>query len=272
MRRLVIRPGAIGDCILSLPALAYLAGPGTELWIPRAVVPLCAELAKSVRPLASTGIDRVLNADDLAPGSPLAERLKSFDSIVSWYGTNRPAFREALLSTGARCEFHAALPPPGYNGHASDFFLKQVRAPQGSVPRITLPPSSRRDTVVIHPFSGSALKNWPLSHYQELGARLRCPVGWTAGPEEHLAEAVRFPDLRELAEWIAGARLYIGNDSGITHLAAATGVATLALFGPTAPQTWAPRGNNVTVLRSEPMDLLNVDVVLTAASRLLGSP
>ncbi len=271
MRRLVIRPGAIGDCILSMPALAYLAQPRSELWIPRAVAPLCTRLAGVVRPLASTGIDRVLAAGDLKDLSPLTEKLKSFDSIVSWYGANRPEFRGALLSTGVPCEFHAALPTAAYSGHATDFFLEQVGAPKGSVPHIELQSSSRRETVIIHPFSGSARKNWPLSRYRELAARLQYPVEWTAGPEEDLREATRFGDLGELAEWIAGARLYIGNDAGITHLAAATGVPTLALFGPTSPEIWAPRGENVHVLHSGTMDMLDIELVRSAANRLLDS-
>jgi ADP-heptose:LPS heptosyltransferase len=52
-----------------------------------------------------------------------------------------------------------------------------------------------------------------------------------------------------LARWLARARLYAGNDSGITHLAAAVGTPVLALFGPTNPEVWAPRGPNVRVVR-----------------------
>jgi len=59
----------------------------------------------------------------------------------------------------------------------------------------------------------------------------------------------RIDDLYELAQWLAGARLYIGNDSGVTHLAAAVGIPVLALFGPTDPAVWAPRGANVRVAR-----------------------
>ncbi len=269
MRRLVIRPGAIGDCILAVPAIQYLACDYTEVWIPSAVTPLCRGLADVIQPLASTGIDLV-GVGDLEMSGSLARRLRSFDSIVSWYGANRPEFREAMSSTGVPCEFHSALPPRDYRGHAIDFFLDQVGGPPGAVPRIEVFPRAKRESVVIHPFSGSPRKNWPLERYRALTTRLSYLVEWSAGPQEELAEATRFADLYELAEWIAGARLYIGNDSGITHLAAATGVATVALFGPTCPETWAPRGENVTVLRSNPLEQLEVDQVLIAANRLLG--
>lgn len=285
MRRLLIRPGAIGDCILALPVLEYLKTDYTEVWAPSAVVPLI-RFADRVCAIASTGIE-LLGVGDLEMPAPLRAKLESFDTIVSWYGANRPEFREALSSVGSRCEFHGALPPPGFDGHATDFFAQQVGAPLGLTPRVgfesrttdtkrpvrsDIAPSERRRTIVIHPFSGSVRKNWPLDRFRELAARLPRRVEWTAGPEEELGEAVRFVDLGELASWMPGADLYIGNDSGITHLAAALGMRTLALFGPTSPRTWAPRGENVLVLHSEPIEQLGVECVLEAANRLLGSP
>jgi ADP-heptose:LPS heptosyltransferase len=199
------------------------------------------------------------------------EKLRSFDSVVSWYGANRPEFREALARTGTPCVFYAALPPPGYNAHATDFFSGQVGAPRGLVPRIHGQASVPRESIVIHPFSGSTQKNWPLDRFRELAARVPHNIEWIAGPEEELPEAMRYDDLASLAQWIGGARLYIGNDSGITHLAAAVGVPTLALFGPTAPNVWAPRGHNVTVIRSNPLDDLQLESVLNLVNRLLDS-
>ena len=76
------------------------------------------------------------------------------------------------------------------------------------------------------------------------------PVRWCRGPEDPpLDDAVEIGNLYELACWLARARLYIGNDSGITHLAAAVGTPVLALFGPTDPRVWAPRGEHVRVAR-----------------------
>lgn len=269
MRLLLIRPGAIGDCILSLPALEYLAAPYTEIWISSPLVPLI-QFADAVRPLSSTGLDLV-GVGDLEISPALLEKLRSFDSIVSWYGTNRPEFRQALANIALACEFHAVLPPPGCTKHATDFFAEQTGAPRGLIPRINVRPAALRETIVIHPFSGSKRKNWPLDRYRELAAQLPYPAEWIAGPEEELPDAIRFRDLAQLADCIAGARLYIGNDSGITHLAAATGIPTLALFGPTAPQIWAPRGQNATVLHADSLDQLAVETVLVAANRLLES-
>jgi heptosyltransferase III len=105
--------------------------------------------------------------------------------------------------------------------------------------------------------------------YRELVSQMGRQVEWLAGPEEHLPGAITIPDLMDLARFIGGASLYIGNDSGITHLAAATGVPTLALFGPTSPQIWAPRNPNTTVIQRSSMDDLTVTEVLGTANRLL---
>ncbi|MBI2687525.1 MAG: glycosyltransferase family 9 protein [Acidobacteria bacterium] len=219
MRTLLIRPGAIGDCIRHFPEMEALRGDYTEVWIPRAVVPLVL-FAGSVRALADTGID-------LAglPGMPLPPEFESFDRIHSWYGTQRDDFRAAVAHLPFT--FHPAIPA----------------TPPVHVPHIPLT-GPRHGRIVIHPFSGSAKKNWPLVNFRALAERLG-NVAWTCGPEEELADALRFDNLAELACWLSGARLFIGNDSGITHLAAAVGTPTLALFGPTDPAVWCPAGNHV---------------------------
>jgi heptosyltransferase-3 len=77
------------------------------------------------------------------------------------------------------------------------------------------------------------------------------PVHWCAGEDDPpLNGAVRIDNLYELACWLARGRLYIGNDSGITHLAAAAGTPVLAIFGPTDPEIWAPRGPHVRVVKA----------------------
>ena len=273
MRRLLLRPGAIGDVILSLPALEHLAGQSTytEVWTPTAVAPLIG-FADRVRPLAATGIDTF----EIRPEPRLRELLASFDEIHSWYGAAREAFRAAMHGLPVR--FHAALPRESTDGkanpvHAADFYLAQVGAPAGAAPRILLgggPAPVPSAFAVIHPFSGSARKNWPLGQFEALAAQLGLPVAWLAGPEEPLPRARRFEDLGALARWIAGAALYVGNDSGITHLAAACGVPVVALFGPTDPAVWAPRGR-VEIVRRPALADLSVAEVLPAVARVRGS-
>jgi heptosyltransferase III len=253
VRRLVIRPGAIGDFIVSLPALESLRTEYFEVWVASPNVPL-ARFADRVRSIASTGLDLLGIAET---PSDLISELRSFDSIVSWYGANRPDFRDLIQSLGLPCRFlpalPPALPPPTASLHASDFYLEQVRdlcqSPRDAIPAIACS-VARGNFAAIHPFSGSARKNWPLHKFRQVarGLERTMPVRWCAGPDDPpLAGAVRIDDLYELACWLASARLYVGNDSGITHLAAAVGTPVLALFGPTDPGVWAPRGPNVRV-------------------------
>jgi ADP-heptose:LPS heptosyltransferase len=250
----VIRPGAIGDLILSLPALESLRTGYVEVWVSGPIVPLI-RFADRVRSIADTGLD-LLGVTD-APVH-LVERLRSFDSIVSWYGANRPEFRELTESLRLPITFHDALPPPDNTLHAIDFYLNQVASPPGAIPQIRCN-AARCDIphepfAVIHPFSGSPLKNWPLEKFRALARGLERTIGvrWCAGREDPpLGGAVRIDDLYELACWLAHASLYIGNDSGITHLAAAVGAPVLALFGPTDPAVWGPRNTNVRIARWE---------------------
>jgi ADP-heptose:LPS heptosyltransferase len=172
-----------------------------------------------------------------------------------------------VRALGLPFKFLDALPANTAGTHAADFFLSQVGGQGRAVPRITCDPAKPGDFAVIHPFSGSARKNWPLDRFRELAARLPMPERWCAGPEESLDGAVRFDDLYDLGRWLAGARLYIGNDSGITHLAAAVGTAVVAIFGPTDPAVWAPRGDRVRVVSGELREI-SVDRVLAAASSL----
>jgi ADP-heptose:LPS heptosyltransferase len=255
VRRLVIRPGAIGDCIASLPAIEFLQP--AEIWAPARNLPLLQHLAP-VRAIAATGLD-LLEIEGQAPEA--RERLEEFGEIVSWYGAAREEFHAAVRHLPFR--FLPALPPNG-SLHATDFYHDQVGAPRGGVPR--LPWRWRPEGfAVIHPFSGSPRKNWPLEQFRSLAAALGLPVEWCAGPEEPLENARRFETLDALANWISRASLYLGNDSGITHLAAACGVPTLAIFtGASDPAVWAPRGGRVMVLEDP-----TVEDALMAGSRLL---
>jgi heptosyltransferase III len=246
-RRLLIRPGAIGDVILSLPALEAARAEYTEVWAPRAVLPLI-RFADRTRAIVDTGLDLV----GVVEGSRLAAieaALKTFDSIYSWYGANRPEFREAVRHLPFT--FFPALPPPAEG-----------------IPRIAVPPTPLQDFIVIHPFASSLQKRWPMERFRAVAVNLGVPVRWTAGPEEplegHLEDAVRFDDLYGLASWLAGARAYIGNDSGIAHLAAAVGTPVVAIFLTTDPSVWSPRGSHVTVLEN-PV----VEEVAEAARRIM---
>ncbi len=123
-----------------------------------------------------------------------------------------------------------------------------------------------RCRIVIHPGSGGRHKCWPVENYFTLADSLRnAEVIWMLGPAEverdqQLADAVHHrsadnsepvvieADLLQAAKMIVSADLYIGNDSGMTHLAAALGVPTIAIFTTTDPAVWAPHGEHIQVM------------------------
>ncbi len=135
--------------------------------------------------------------------------------------------------------------------------------------------------LALHAGSGGPAKNWPRDRFtrlaRELGARTwllvegpaedASPLELAAG--ETCLRARELP-LRILGAVLRHARLFVGNDSGVAHLAAAAGTPTLALFGPTDPALWSPVGRCVAVVRSvsPSMQDLSAALVLDAARAL----
>jgi hypothetical protein len=190
-------------------------------------------------------------------GQPVPD-LSAFDSIYSWYGTTRHEFRSSV--SRLPFQFFPAL-PSGAGIHAVDFYMRQVGGADGAVPVVDVGPIEKLGFVAVHPFSGSSRKNWPIECFQEVARQSPLPVQFCAGPEEQLDGAVRFDNLWEVARWLGAADAYVGNDSGITHLAAAVGVPVLASFRTTDPAVWSPRGRaRVRVIQRAPRieDLLAI--------------
>jgi ADP-heptose:LPS heptosyltransferase len=171
------------------------------------------------------------------------------------------------------------------HGHVSDQWLADLRAAgikaTAGPPRIRLDETSLRHArsrleaetqaggrpvAILHPGSGGQDKCWPVQNFIKLAARLQAAdrrVAFLMGPAElerfsrvesdHLqAVAPTFDgcSLREAAALIAASRLYVGNDSGMSHVAAALEIETATIFGPTDPVRWRPLGKHVTILRS----------------------
>src|SRR5713226_6390985 len=135
-RRLIIRPGAIGDFILSLPAMERLRTDYLEVWASTQNLPL-ARFAGRTRSIASTGLDML----EIDPPAHLIQELRGFDSIVSWYGSARPEFRDTVQTLGVPFQFFKAIPPENCGMHAADFYLRQVcpQAEEPAIPRIACP-------------------------------------------------------------------------------------------------------------------------------------
>jgi ADP-heptose:LPS heptosyltransferase len=223
-------------------------------------------------------------------GGPVARAIASAGLVVAW--TRGEAAREALESLHPRVLSCDPTPPPE-GPHASEW-LARALLPLGLDVRPAPPPlafteEELRDAraatsalppgfLALHPGSGSPSKNWPFPRFVETARRLARGAPWLLllGPAE---EAVTPPPdalvargwpLRRLAAAVSAAGLFLGNDSGASHLAAAAGAPTLALFGPTDPAVWAPIGGAVSTLRapSGRLEDLATDAVVEAALAL----
>jgi ADP-heptose:LPS heptosyltransferase len=131
-----------------------------------------------------------------------------------------------------------------------------------------LTPGERSDVIILHPGSGSKKKVWPLDQFlnlarylqDRLGSKILIVLGPAEGSEVQKAFErmgsntpilAKGLSLVRLASVMEGCRFFIGNDSGISHMAAALGLPTVAIFGPTDPRVWSPRGERVVVVRKE---------------------
>ncbi len=276
-RILVIRGGAIGDFILTLPAIAALRNQFPEAHLEVLGYPHIAQLALAggvvdrVQPIEARGLAgffaRNGTLDDIT-----ASYFARFDIIVSYLFDPDDIFKTnvALCSRGQflQCPHR---PDESARIHATQVFLKPLERlaifDADPVPRLAI--NSQPSTInclAIHPGSGSEKKNWP---EQNWAALLRRVVAGTAAnllivggeaegeklerlanvlPEDRIEVARSLP-LAELAVRLRSCAAFIGHDSGISHLAAALGVPTLALWGHTLEEIWRPQGERVVIVR-----------------------
>ena len=221
----------------------------TEVWCAAPNVAL-ARFADRAQSIVAAGLDRL----GFLPAEDTIERLRSFDSVVSWYGANRPDFRELTAMLGLPITFFPALPDG--TCHAVDYYNRQAlslggmpsRFPEIECPRV------RRNGALIHPFASSPAKRAPIGVLERIAEELErhMPVQWLCGPEENLPGALRIDDLYELALRLSAARIFVGNDSGISHLAAAVRTPCFTIFQASDPALWAPRGPAVWIMRPIP--------------------
>ncbi len=302
-RVLVIFPGALGDLICFVPALRALErrhrGAALELMAREELGRFAAGRIGVAR---THSIDRREMASLFAQsGADARGFFGAFQRIYSFFAAGNRSFREALaIASDAELSFHPFR--PDCTGHVAAAYLDALGEPANSlecglqvhlnVLPHDLAAAARRLSdhgltagrfALLLPGSGSAQKNWPAVKFAELARRLRARIA--AAIALGTAEAGLAPcfaetgcailtdlELGELAGIAAGASLFVGNDSGVSHLAAAAGAPGIVLFGPTDPARWRPLGHSVRVLRCTPLADLDTDQVLGCALQMLGPP
>lgn len=277
---LVMRGGALGDFILTLPVLAALRShfPGVRLELlayPRyGALAQAAGLADAVASVESPAFARFF-VPDARPDRWFAR----FQLVVSYLHDPGGVLRANILRSAPRAHFLSGphRPDESLSLHAADALLEPLatlglRAPD-SIPRLDLghrplPPGG---WLALHPGSGSPRKNWPEENWRELLRLLLEKTGFSCllvgGEAEQdrlnrlrdslsgiqfnpsrLALAQNLP-LVELARRLCACDAFIGHDSGITHLAAALGLPGLVLWGESNQIVWRPRASQMTILR-----------------------
>ncbi len=294
-RFLVLRGGAIGDFIATLPVLQALRAQWPDVQIEIWGYPHIAELAVATGLAQSVvSLDRAEMSRFFVPEPSFTDAqvaaVRSFDLVFNYLHDPVGQVRSNLLLAGAKQVLSGS--PIIKRGHAVSFLLEPLQAlaiyETEIAPALDFPAELRErgrerlralglkgKPVAVHPGSGSPLKNWPIERYVEIIRRLRGKGLEAVGiiGEADAAEAAvlarEFPDLAllsgltlvELGAVLAECRLYLGNDSGITHLAAAAGLPVVALFGPSDADQWGPRGRGrVRILRAPEGELERLPV------------
>ena len=296
---LVIRGGAIGDFILTLPAIAALHRqfPTAQLEVlgyPHiAQLAFAGGLADRVQPIEARGLAGFFaRGGELAPD--LVDYFSRFDIILSYLYDPDAIFQTNVVSC-ARGQFIAAPHRPEENElvHATKVYLKPLERlaifDADPVPRLGLvsQPSTFNPQLVLHPGSGSESKNWPEAKWAELLARLveesdfnLLLVGGEAEGQRLRRLAEKLPPARcqvarslplaDLAVRLQSGVAFIGHDSGISHLAAALGLACVVLWADTVEEIWRPQGRNVVVVRDTAgLHALSINRVIEAVHRII---
>jgi hypothetical protein len=271
---LILFPGALGDFICFLPTLAGLRTRHTGRMLLFATPALLELVGQD--DIETASIDRREVADLFVVRSPLAagtvQLFAGFDCAHSWTGFGNPAFAQRLaLATGGGVHvypFRAMRP----GEHAVAYYRRCV-----DLTSATPPPHIAGDTewlaafasrhllggrrlLVLHPGSGSPKKNWQgfgavarywLVQFDDVVITLRGPaeVERSAGIEPGTL-SVNGLTLPQAAALLQRSDLYLGNDSGISHLAGVVGASGVVVFGPSDPAVWAPQSDSLHVVHA----------------------
>jgi heptosyltransferase-2 len=303
-RILVVRGGAIGDFLLTLPALKALREARPDSHIEILGYKHIAEVAENrfyaqaVRSIEYGPLSRFF-AKNLELPAELTDYFRSFDLVVSYLYDPDEIFHTNLR----RCAVRSLVCGPGKIVENDDHAARQLARPMEELglrvidiaEKIFLSQGDRefgrnfihglpKPLITIHPGSGSKGKNWPLKNWMELFvAQPACAKEQTSlivvSGEADTAETaqlesawrnhnIRFAKNLPLPQLAAVLEhsVFIGNDSGISHLAAAAGANCTLLFGPTNPKTWAPKNENVRVLRPRSGKIGDLEVAVVRAA------
>ncbi len=308
MRIIIIRPGAIGDTLLTLPAIEKLRkhyeDPDHPIYPARPHITFVGNAAVLPLLLASGLVDETYNFDDVRwsalfstngiRNAALRDMLRQADRVICLLRDPDGIVMHNLSAVGVRrIAIAPGRPEEGKGPHEASylahvmgvrFFEDERFTLRLNIPPLNVPPRKlgQRRAIAIHPGSGGAQKCWPPASFAAVITRLwqhGTPVTLLGGPADaqRLQEVLQHLPansnnkmltildnlpLLEVARHLLSCSRYLGNDSGITHLAAMLGIPTLALFGPSDPAVWHPIGRYVEVISDPDLEHLSVHSVI----------
>jgi heptosyltransferase-3 len=289
---LLVRFGGLGDLLVALPSVRFLRAR-----FPEARLALVCRRQYGELFLQAGIVDEIMPEDDrrLLPlfeaeassGADFNGWLRSFDSIIAWTQANPENFliKAPGIKTGSArpCIIQA---DPGKQEPLSRVFFRKTAESLGENASLSIEEWSRlplkgmsKDSglkIVIHPGSGSEAKRWPLLNFlkiiRELGEKRIQGALVTGEAEEKMASSIaettlplnwtwiRCPSILMIARLLSAAEFYLGNDSGVTHLAAACGADVIAIFRSENASAWRPLGR-VQVLSAASLDGIRLESV-----------
>lgn len=282
----LVRLRSLGDCVLSTPAI---------------------HLLKMYRPEVEIGIvveDRFAGVYEANPDiadilPPTVNALRKFapDLCLNLHGGTRSARLTLLSGASVRAGFDIFRPGWIYHRriptaqetlgiarrvHTAEHMASAVFAlgvPIAEVPRARVfPPGGRsayapeQPYAVIHPLAATPEKTWP--GFAAFARQIDLEPVFIGGPGEDLSDfsfgrTVIGAPLPEISRLIRDAAVFIGNDSGPAHIAAALGVPSMVFFGPSDEEIWAPWRTRSAVLKADPLSGISADHALQSLRSLL---
>jgi heptosyltransferase III len=273
MTALIYHTGALGDFLTATPVLRYWKLQNGPLRLVLLGNPSIGAFA-----IDAGVIDDYLDIDEPAflPlfsgtfSSEVNKIMSPFLAAILFAAPGSPVIDNVKQCGISR--LYCQPPFPSSRLHAVDYHLSlftdpSTLPPETKRPRITPSSASIKESfsiipdkccpAALHPGSGSRKKNWPFERFVSLADAVRkkgIPVMWLFGPAD---DGFNVPSgdivvlnrpLALCAALLSRCRAFIGNDSGMAHLAAAVDCPSVVLFGPSDPMVWAPRGRNVRII------------------------
>ena len=256
MKILLIFSGALGDFINFIPFIEHIKlnfkNPEITIITKSYFFPIIEKIDSKISKIdfEYTPIYKLYNHN---PDFSRLEFLKNFDLIITFTGVKNEIFRKNLEKLNRNSHFIFPINKDEKISEAlyliNSFPFKKKFFPKPNIP-IKL---KDRKFIAIHPGSGDKRKNVKIDFFYELSKELDYPVVLFGGENEvDLAEKFKIKickNLNEVFEIFENTLFYIGNDSGISHLAGSCNIPGIVFFGPTNYKIWKPVGEKILVIR-----------------------